>query len=83
MFFFTSSPAEELEFVLEDGVKEPCDTIILKNTLPYSIAYKVTKFIIILMCCLKTYSYNIVMQIIYPKRLIVTYYIFYLCVHNI
>lgn len=37
----TICPAEELEFVIEDGVKEACDTITLKNTLPYSIAYKV------------------------------------------
>ncbi|XP_060557960.1 motile sperm domain-containing protein 2-like isoform X2 [Ruditapes philippinarum] len=37
----TISPAEELEFLIEEGVKEPCDIITLKNTLPYSIAYKV------------------------------------------
>ncbi|XP_061164745.1 motile sperm domain-containing protein 2-like [Saccostrea echinata] len=34
----TISPAEELKFITDDGGK---DTICLKNTLPYSIAYKV------------------------------------------
>ncbi|XP_053399459.1 motile sperm domain-containing protein 2-like isoform X2 [Mercenaria mercenaria] len=37
----TISPAEELEFVIEEGVKEASDIITLKNTLPYTIAYKV------------------------------------------
>ena len=35
------SPAEELVFIMEDGAKEASDMIILKNTLPYSIAFKV------------------------------------------
>lgn len=37
----TISPAEDLMFVIEEGAKESTDTIVLKNTLPYSIAYKV------------------------------------------
>ena len=28
-------------FVMEEGVKESSDAIVLKNTLPYSIAFKV------------------------------------------
>lgn len=37
----TVSPAEELVFVMEEGAKESSDAIVLKNTLPYSIAFKV------------------------------------------
>lgn len=40
--FLYHSPAEELEFVVEDETSEAFDNIILKNTLPYSIAFKVT-----------------------------------------
>ena len=38
---FCSSPAEELVFIMEEGAKEATDSIVLKNTLPYSIAFKV------------------------------------------
>ena len=38
---FCFSPAEELVFIMEEGAKEATDSIILKNTLPYSIAFKV------------------------------------------
>ncbi|XP_033743770.1 motile sperm domain-containing protein 2-like isoform X2 [Pecten maximus] len=37
----TISPAEELEFIIDDSGKDASDTISLKNTLPYPIAYKV------------------------------------------
>ncbi|XP_021356599.1 motile sperm domain-containing protein 2-like isoform X2 [Mizuhopecten yessoensis] len=37
----TISPAEELEFSTDESGKETFDTICLKNTLPYPIAYKV------------------------------------------
>ncbi|ESP03679.1 hypothetical protein LOTGIDRAFT_237580 [Lottia gigantea] len=37
----TISPAEELEFVVDENGKESYDVISLTNTLPYSIAYKV------------------------------------------
>ncbi|XP_060064841.1 motile sperm domain-containing protein 2-like [Ylistrum balloti] len=37
----TISPAEELEFIIDESGKEAYDTISLKNTLPYPIAYKV------------------------------------------
>ena len=41
MTFVTCSPAEELEFVFTEDSQEATDTITLKNTLPYNIAYKV------------------------------------------
>ncbi|KAL5012118.1 hypothetical protein ScPMuIL_010669 [Solemya velum] len=37
----TISPAEELEISAGEGAKDRCGIISLKNTLPYSIAYKV------------------------------------------
>ncbi|XP_069131475.1 motile sperm domain-containing protein 2-like isoform X2 [Argopecten irradians] len=37
----TISPAEELEFIIDDSGKDAYDTISLKNTLPYPIAFKV------------------------------------------